>query len=144
MKKFVPSLVLWMLSTVALAQSTSRQEQFILDLSKIKFDWLVGKNYDSLTVLLDDKVQYIHSSGWVQNKREVLDDLRSGKLTYQKVIIKESTARLYNTTAIVTGVGTIDGVTEGKAFSVDLRYTEVYVKSENRWKLASRHANKMP
>lgn len=144
MKKIVPSLALWMVCATGLAQTPTREEQFVLDLSRKKFDWMVLKNYDSLNYLMDDKVQYIHSSGWVQNKQEVLDDLRSGKLIYQKVSIKESASRLYNTTIIVTGLGIIDGVTEGKAFSLPLRYTEVYVKSGNRWKLVSRHANKMP
>ena len=133
-----------MLGAAAWAQIPSHEEQFILDLSKKKFDWLIGKDYDSLSILLDDKIQYIHSNGWIQNKGEILDDLRTGKLVYKGVTIKESTARLYATTALATGLGTFEGVTEGKPFLMDLRYTEVYIKSNNHWRLVSRHSNKMP
>ena len=68
MKKLIFSVVLMTWSALVLAQTPSRQEQFILDLSKKKFDWLINKQYDSLTALLDDKVQYIHSTiGVMQN-----------------------------------------------------------------------------
>ncbi len=144
MKKLIFSVVLMTWSALVLAQTPSRQEQFILDLSKKKFDWLINKQYDSLTALLDDKVQYIHSSGWTQNKKEIVDDIKSGKLNYQNVAIKESQARLYASTAIVTGLGSFGGIGDGKPFSAELRYTEVYVKTGNRWLLVSRHANKMP
>ena len=133
-----------MLGAAVWAQIPSHEEQFILELSKKKFDWLIGKNYDSLSILLDDKIQYIHSNGWIQNKGEILGDLRTGKLVYKGVTIKESTARLYATTALATGLGTFEGVTDGKPFLMDLRYTEVYIKSNNHWRLVSRHSNKMP
>jgi len=122
----------------------SASEQFILALSRKKFDWLIAKNYDSLRAVLDDKVQYIHSNGWIQNKQEVLDDMRSGKLVYQQVTVKEVAVRLYEHAAVVTGLGTFEGVNGGTAFKLDLRYTEVYVKSKSGWLLASRHANRMP
>ena len=127
-----------------LAQTASAQEKKILDLSGRKFNWLIVKQYDSLELLLDDRVTYVHSSGWVQNKREVIDDLKTGKLNYVKVTIKEATARMYDKTAIVNGIATIDGLMEGKSFVVELRYTEVYISKGKNWILVSRHANKMP
>ena len=73
-----------MLGVAAWAQIPSLEKQFIFDLSKKKFDWLIRKDYDSLSFLLDDKIQYIHSNGWIQNKHEILDDLRTGKQYYFK------------------------------------------------------------
>ena len=144
MRNIVLSVVLLTMSTLALAQPPSRQKEFILDLSRKKFDWLISKQYDSLTALLDDKVQYIHSNGWTQDKKEIIDDSKSGTLNYQNVTIKESRARLYASTAIVTGLGSFAGIRDGTPFSLELRYTEVYVKTGSRWRLVSRHANRMP
>jgi hypothetical protein len=135
---------LWMMTATLLAQTPSREEQAILDLSKKKFDWLTVKQSDSLASMLDDRVQYIHSNGWIQNKNEVIEDLRSGKLNYTKVTIQEAAAQIFHTSAIVTGLGIFDGITDGKPFSLHLRYTEVYIKSGSHWKLVLRHANKMP
>ena len=144
MKKQILFLVLCIITATTFAQTSSREEKAILDLSKKKFDWLIAKQSDSLEYLLDDRAQYIHSSGWIQNKKEVVEDLASGRLNYNKVTIKEASARLYNTTAIVTGLGTLEGINDGKPFSLDLRYTEVYIKNGNHWKLVLRHANRMP
>ena len=144
MKKQIILAALWLMSGLAFAQPLTRQEKFILDLSRAKFGWLVDKQYDSLIVLMDDRVQYIHSNGWTQNKMEVIEDLRSGKIIYDKVTIKESGVRFYNSTAIVTGMGTFEGVNSDNPFTLELRYTEVYIKIGNRWRLASRHANRMP
>ncbi len=133
--------LLYMLVFSVSAQINS--EKTVLELSEKKFDWLINKQYDSLAMVLDDKLQYIHSNGWIQTKDEVIGDIKSKKLIYQKVEIKESKARLYGNTAIVTGIGKFEGTGENP-FTINLCYTEVYVKSGNRWKLASRHANKMP
>ena len=140
------SLLLFFLvfGTDIIAQTASVQEKKVLDLSGRMFNWLIVKQYDSLELLLDDRVTYVHSSGWVQNKREVIDDLKTGKLNYVKVTIKEATARMYDKTAIVNGIATIDGLMEGKSFVVELRYTEVYASKGKNWLLVSRHANKMP
>ncbi|HWA33456.1 MAG TPA: nuclear transport factor 2 family protein [Cyclobacteriaceae bacterium] len=122
----------------------SRLEQAVLDLSKRKFDWLINKQYDSLNALLDDKLEYVHSNGWVQTKADVINDTRSGSMVYQSVDIKEANARAYNNDAvIVTGTGTFSGI-HGQPFTILLHYTEVYIKLGNRWKLASRHSNRMP
>ncbi len=122
----------------------SKIEQSVLDLSKRKFNWLINKQYDSLNAVLDDKLEYVHSNGWVQSKMDVINDTKSGDMVYQSVDIKEAKARAYNNDAvIVTGTGTFSGI-HGQSFTILLHYTEVYIKSGNRWKLVSRHSNRMP
>ncbi|NOS56666.1 MAG: nuclear transport factor 2 family protein [Cyclobacteriaceae bacterium] len=125
-----------------LAQQTA-QEQQIIEISKKKFEWLVNKNIDSLKIVLDDRAQYVHSNGWIQTKQEVLDDVVSGKLNYQEVIVTEATVRLYPNMALLIGKGKFSGVVNKNLFTMDLLYTEVYVKKGMKWLLASRHANKM-
>ncbi len=138
-------LVAWLIQCGAsYAQTVSREEQLVLDLSRKKFDWLISKQYDSLNNFMDDRIQYIHSNGWTQGKKEIIEDLKSGKLNYQKVTLKETKIRIYGESAVVTGLGTFEGITDGKPFAMDLRFTEVYIKSGTHWKLASRHANRMP
>jgi hypothetical protein len=143
MKRNSVLLIVFTLATLSVF-AQSKTEQQILDLSKRKFDWLINKQYDSLDLLLDDQLKYIHSNGWVQSKKEVMDDSRSGKLVYQKVDVMESAVRIYDKTAIVTGKGKFSGVNSNNPFALELTYTEVYIKNKNRWLLASRHANRMP
>lgn len=141
MARLVGIILIAHLSLAAYGQSV---EQGILDLSRKKFDWLIAGQADSLQKLLDEKIQYIHSNGWVQNKLEVLEDMKAGKLVYKKVTVKEASVRVYGKAAILTGLGTFEGINGGTPFLLDLRYTEVYVWTMDRWALASRHSSRMP
>ena len=80
----------------------------------------------------------------MQTRQEVIDDMKSGKLNYQKITIHQASARVYSSSAVVVGTGKFEGLNQGVPFALDLRYTEVYVRDGHRWKLASRHANRMP
>jgi hypothetical protein len=143
MKKNILVLIFASLSLSTFAQLI-KTEQLVLDLSKKKFDWMLNKQYDSLELLLDDQVKYIHSNGWMQSKKDVVDDFASGKLSYQKIEVTEAAVRLYNQTAIVTGRGKFSGTVNNNVFAMELSYTEVYINKKGRWLLASRHANRMP
>lgn len=137
-------LILSFLLTLTQAVGQSTEEREVVQLSRKKFGWLIRLQADSLSRILDEKVQYIHSNGWVQSKKEVLEDMRSGKLVYQRVTVKEDQVRVYGKTAIVTGLGTFEGINSGTAFKLDLRYTEVYLATPSGWMLLSRHSNRMP
>lgn len=52
-----------------------KDETTVDQLHRKKFNWLINKNYDSLNQLLHEQVNYIHSNGWVQTKKEVIEDL---------------------------------------------------------------------
>ena len=54
--------------------SQTKEEKEILDLSTRKFRWMVEAKLDSLDWLLDERLSYIHSSGWTQTKKEFLED----------------------------------------------------------------------
>lgn len=135
-------LLAMLISDFVLAQS--KAERYILNLSNQKFVWLIEKQRDSLDLLLDERLMYIHSNGWTQSKAEVFDDMQSGKLAYKQIDITVTQVRLYGNTAIVTGTGRFQGSREDKEFNLPLSYTEVYVKQEKRWLLVSRHSNRLP
>lgn len=145
MKQFL--LIFFLLfASVALAQKTKEEsatEKFVLKLHEAKFRWMVQKKLDSLNSILDDRMQYIHSNGWVQNKNEVIEDIRSGKLTMNNVAVTEASARVYKGFVIVNGKGNFNVLMEGKPVDIYLLYTEVYAKRTNGWLLVSRHANKL-
>lgn len=135
-------VVLLIFGTQAFSQTAEADK--VNQLHKKKFEWLINKNYDSLNGLLDENVKYIHSNGWIQTKKEVIDDIRSGKLNYSEVIVTESSVSVYPNSAVVTGKGTFKGLMPDKSeFNINLLYTEVYVKSKKQWKLVSRHACKI-
>ncbi|MBK8348000.1 MAG: nuclear transport factor 2 family protein [Saprospiraceae bacterium] len=107
-----------------------------------KFQWFTTQQFDSLATLLHDDVHYIHSNGWKESKSEVVENIKSGKLTYTDVKVHESDVRLVDKTAVVTGKGTFYVSMDGKAYEFNLFYTEVYIIRDTGIQLLSRHACK--
>lgn len=140
MKKYFV-IVFLLTSLITQAQSN---EKTVLDLSKKKFGWMIRMQYDSLQSALDDRLMFVHSNGWVENKQEFIQDMKSGKLRYTNIQVLEATARLYPSTAIVTGKGKFQVILDGNNLELTLSYTEVYIQKDGKWLLASRHANRMP
>lgn len=126
------------------AFSQTAEAEKVNQLHRKKFDWLINRKYDSLNWLMDDRVKYIHSNGWIQSKAEVVDDLKSGKLNYTSVVVEESSVSYFNQSAVVTGKGIFKGLmTDKSEFAIHLLYTEVYVRQKKQWKLVSRQATKI-
>ncbi len=141
MKKHFITLALLLAFIGGQAQSS---ELAVLDLSKKKFGWMIRMQYDSLESIMDDRLMFIHSNGWAENKQELIQDVKSGKLRYVNINVSESTARVYTNTAIVTGKGKFSVVLDGNNLDINLLYTEVYILKNGKWLLASRHANRLP
>lgn len=123
--------------------SQPAQEQHVLDLSKKKFQWMVAMQFDSLQAVLDDRMMFIHSNGWLETKTEFIHDIRSGKLRYKSIDVIEATARVYPGSAIIIGRGKFVVTLDGKDLQLELKYTEVYIQQNGKWLLASRHANRL-
>lgn len=140
MNIFIP-FIFSIVSLQVFAQSNP--EQFILDLSKKKFEWMTTQNFDSLESVLDNRLEFVHSSGWTENKQEFIADIKSKKLLYNSIAVTESSARVYTNSAVVIGRGKFSVRLDGKDMEFDLKYTEVYVLQQGKWVLASRHANRM-
>ena len=141
MKKYLIVLMLLWACIVSHAQTS---EQTVLDLSKKKFGWLIRMRYDSLEAMLDDRLMFVHSNGWTESKQELIQDMKSGKLRYTNIQVSESSVRVYQATAIVTGKGKFNVILDGNPLEINLFYTEVYVLKNDKWLLASRHSNRLP
>jgi len=107
-----------------------------------KFNWIINQQLDSLQNLFHDELHYIHSNGWKESKAEIFEDMASGKLRYDDIIVHSSDVRLIDSTAVVTGKGTFCVQMAGKPLEFKLYYTEVYVITNQGVKLISRHACK--
>jgi hypothetical protein len=110
-------------------------EEKVNQIHKRKFSWMINKNYDSLNWIADETLTFIHSNGWIQTRKEFIDDLKSGKLNYTSIVVEESAATVYNNhSAVVTGKGIFKGLMPDRSeFNIHLLYTEVYVRSNGSW-----------
>jgi uncharacterized protein (TIGR02246 family) len=81
----------------------------------------------------------IGPSGTVRHKPQVLSDFTSGHLKFQSITTDEVEVRVYENTAVETGLSTMVGQDQGKAVPRDNRFTRVWVKQQGRWRLVANH-----
>ncbi|MFZ2905518.1 MAG: nuclear transport factor 2 family protein [Cyclobacteriaceae bacterium] len=138
------SFIFFFLIVASFSIQAQSAEETVLGLSKDKFGWMIRMQYDSLEAMLDDRLVFVHSNGWVENKQEIIEDIKSGKLRYVEINVTEASARIYQAMAIVNGKGVFKVLLDEKPLEIALSYTEVYVQQKGKWLLASRHSNRMP
>ena len=73
-------------------------------------------------------------SGRVRTKAQVISDFTSGDLKFQSITTDEVQVRVYENTAVETGLSTMVGQDKGKAVPRDTRFTRVWVKQRGRWR----------
>jgi ketosteroid isomerase-like protein len=78
-------------------------------------------------------------SGRVRTKPQVISDFTSGDLKFQSITTDEVQVRVYENTAVETGLSTMIGQDKGKAVPRDTRFTRVWVRQQGSWRLVANH-----
>ena len=105
---------------------------------------LLNKDEKALNQLLHKDVSYGHSSGWVQNKNDIMADFKSGKLVYNKlensaVIIVAQNKKWATVRTNVNAEGELDH----KTFQLKLHVLQVWMKTKKGWQLLARQSTKL-
>ncbi|TVR77876.1 MAG: nuclear transport factor 2 family protein [Saprospirales bacterium] len=134
-------LLLLIFSCLVYSVMINAQDE-VLDLHRKKFEWMIQLQLDSLESILADDMLYIHSNGWIEDREEVIENLRSGHLAYHKIDIRNQEVRYFDRIAIVVGEAEFHVSLDGSPLSIDLLYTEVYRQDGDRWFFIHRHSNR--
>ena len=78
-------------------------------------------------------------SGTVRTKPQVISDFTSGNLKFQSITTDEVQVRVYENTAVETGLSTMVGQDKGKAVPHNTRFTRVWVRQQGHWRLVANH-----
>ena len=99
----------------------------------------IGADAAALDRIYADDFIGIGPSGTVRTKPQVIADFTSGDLKFQSITTDEVKVRVYENTAVETGLSTMLGQDKGKAVPRDTRFTRVWVKQQGRWRLVANH-----
>jgi ketosteroid isomerase-like protein len=118
------------------AKATGDTDKIVLKLSKEKWGWMSDRKVESLADLFHDEAVFVHMGGTMTKKQE-LEAIKGGSIHYKDVDIKEASVRVIGTTAIVLNRIRLVAVVGGNEVTNPFVVTEVYVKQDDKWKLAS-------
>jgi hypothetical protein len=113
------------------------EETEVLSLERRFFKGLVSEPEVVDQILANDFRMIDVLSGSEVTRSEVMTALRSGDLKFENINPLTSQVRFYDATALVTGSTEMSGRFGSDSFSVLSRYTHVYVKVQESWRLVS-------
>jgi hypothetical protein len=114
----------------------SSAEQEIINLSKQKWDWMSAQDVAPLAALFNEAAVFVHM-GATFSKEQELDVIKTGRIHYRDVDIKDVSVRFIGSTAIVLTALQLGSVVDGSEVSNPFVVTEVYVQQSDAWTLAS-------
>lgn len=126
----------------AFAVKAQTEEEKLTAAIKSFHQALVEKNTVSINQQTDKALSYGHSNGWVETKADVIKDLETGYLSYQRYHEDSLTITLNGSMANARFVADIEAVLNGKPVSNHLKVLEVWVKKGKRWLIFARQAVK--
>ena len=105
---------------------------------------LLQKDEIVLKSVLHKEVSYGHSNGWIQSKDDILNDFRSGKLTYNTIENNSSAiVKISEKYATVKTNTNAEGIVNGTAFKLTLHIMQFWIKTKKGWQLIARQSAKL-
>lgn len=105
---------------------------------------LLQKDEMTLQSLLHKELSFGHSNGWIQSKNDIMNDFKSGKLTYNKFENNSSgivnIGKKYATVKTNTNA---EGNVNGTAFKLTLHVMQFWIKTKKGWQLIARQSAKL-
>lgn len=127
----------------ARAQDRSADEAAVFAAERAVCAAYEREDADWLAQHLDAAFTLTSSRGEVTTRAQEVAELRGGKVRYEVFRNHGSTVRFYGDTAVVNGITTVKGSAEGAPFAADFRFTDVYVRGEDAWRLVASHASRL-
>jgi hypothetical protein len=141
MKKIVYLIALSSFSLLTHAQS--KQELAVANaVEKLRMA-MIDANKTELENLVSDKLSYGHSGGHIDDKKEFVEKLVSGKSDFVSIELTEQTNSISGKTAIVRHILTAKTNDSAKPGEVHLRVLLIWQKQKGKWILLARQAVKM-
>ncbi len=113
-----------------------KTKQELINLSKIKWQWMADFNTEALSNLFHDKAVFVHM-GATMNKEQEINTIRSGGIQYKHTEIQETSIRFVGNTAIVLNKIRLTAIVGGNEVINPFMVTEVYVPINGKWMLGS-------
>lgn len=105
---------------------------------------IVAKERAAIAANMADDFRQIDGRGDRFDKEQFVASLMDDKLTIDPYTVEDFDLRLYGSTALLSGRTHMTGTYDGKAFSSDYRYIDVYVKRDGAWKIVSVQITRIP
>ena len=124
--------------------TNQQTEQEIRQREIRRFEAMLRVDVAALDDILSEDLTYTHATGVFETRAQFIAKLKSGQTKYESFAPEDMLVRIYGTTAVVTGVARVKVQVKGEHLGFQLRFTDVYVKKDNRWQMVAWQATRLP
>ena len=124
--------------------AVSREAADLKELTRLEGVWNdahVKGDADALDALWANDLIVTVAAMPVMNKSDALAMVRSNRMPFAKYETSELNLKRFADSAVVTGRLLRERTINGKAITDNWRFTKVYVRTENRWRVVAWHAS---
>jgi ketosteroid isomerase-like protein len=119
--------------------------QMIIDLDKKRMTAMAQKDIATLNALLADDLVYTHSTARLDTKQSLIGNMESGSTVYTAVEPSDVKAQdLGGGAVVLTGSCRISVMSQGRANSFSVRFTDVYANRSGRWQMVAWQSTRLP
>jgi hypothetical protein len=110
-----------------------------------RFSAMVAADPAALGRLLAEDLSYVHSTGRVVSREQMIDEIQAGKLRYRALAPSERNVTLVGPdAAFVRGLARIEVSADAKPVEFQARYLAIYVRDAGAWKLRAWQSLRLP
>ena len=116
----------------------------VQELSRLENVWneaYVHTDADTLATLCADDLVVTMSDMQVLNKQQSLAILRSWKVRFRRYETSDLRIRVYDNSAVITGLLKRTRLAQGKETNDEWRFTKVYIRTVGKWQVVAWHAS---
>ena len=143
-KSAVTGFILATLFALAPAMATADPAAEIENMEQKRLQAVVEADMPTLNAIYADDFFYNTSAGPSLTKAEYLPRYASGELKVNAVDSEARDIRVYENTALVTGIVHVNLTAKGETKILHLRYLNVWMKRANGWVLVARQGTNLP
>ena len=116
----------------------------VINLDRKRMQAMGANDVVALKELLADDLVYTHASARVDSKENLIGNMVSGAVVYASVEAYEVNAMALGDVVVLTGAALVKGVSKSVVRDLAVRFTNVYAKRDNRWRMVAWQSTPIP
>ncbi len=117
----------------------------VLAAEDARFAAMVAADAEAMRRYFAEDLDYVHSTGRVVNRDQLIDEMRNGKLLYRAIKPSERQVDLMGPdAAMVRGLARIEASADAKPAEFQARYLAIYARDGGSWRLRAWQSLRLP
>ena len=109
-----------------------------------RFQAMLDADVAALDEVLADDLVYAHTTGTIDTKASMIENIRSGAVNYELIEPTDTKIRLFGEVAVVTGSANMQVSAGDQVHQLLIRFIEIYVAKDDNWWLVSWQSTRVP